>query len=225
MGVGLLLPLRGRVLIELGGRLVYETANLFVNSGYHRVNLWLAGLAPNPPSHIAVGNGDGSAQGQVIAPQPSDSQLRFELLRKPLSAWSAPSAYTARLVAQFPAAAVQRTITEVGLFDAPGDDGSVSSATASTLVDSSKAWGANAWVGNTVYITSGTGAGQQRAIVSNSENALSVSPAWQTVPNSSSKYTIGGVNSGTYMFARASLQVTKGDQPLNVIWILSQTTG
>ena len=72
------------------------------------------------------------------------------------------------------------------------DAGTTTSATATTLVDSTKSWGVDRWKNMSVYITSGTGAGQQRSVVSNSSTTLTVSPLWNTNPDSTSTYRIQG---------------------------------
>ena len=71
------------------------------------------------------------------------------------------------------------------------DSGTVSSATASTLVDSSKAWTTDAWWFKEVYITAGTGAGQRRIIKKgNTGTSLPITPDWTTIPDATSKYVI-----------------------------------
>jgi len=72
------------------------------------------------------------------------------------------------------------------------DAGTTSSATSTTLVDSAKSWGVDRWKNMAVYITSGTGMGQQRSIVSNTSTTLTVSPPWNTNPDSTSTYKIQG---------------------------------
>lgn len=65
---------------------------------------------------------------------------------------------------------------------------------ANTLTDGSKtgniAWITNVWASWTVTIVSGTGAGQQRVISSNTGTALTISPNWTTNPDATSRYTI-----------------------------------
>jgi hypothetical protein len=70
-----------------------------------------------------------------------------------------------------------------------------SAATASgvsTLTDTSKSWPVNRWNNLSVEIVSGTGAGQERVITNTAANALTVSPQWDVIPNTSSKYVIHG---------------------------------
>ncbi len=71
------------------------------------------------------------------------------------------------------------------------DYGNVSSATISTLVDSTKSWTVGEWWFQEVYITSGTGVGQRRIIKpSNTGTSISVAPNWVTTPDITSKYII-----------------------------------
>lgn len=64
--------------------------------------------------------------------------------------------------------------------------------TSTTLQDTTKAWVVNAYAGATVVITSGTGVGQTRTVLSNTATALTVS-AWTTTPVAgSSVYTLVG---------------------------------
>ncbi len=59
-----------------------------------------------------------------------------------------------------------------------------------TLEDSTKAWEANAWAGMVLRILAGTGAGQRRTIVSNTATVITVTPAWGTLPDTTSEYDI-----------------------------------
>jgi len=84
-----------------------------------------------------------------------------------------------------------------------GDRGKATSATSSTLTDTnfgvrSSGWTTNMWAVNEaegvlpayVRIARGTGVGQSRPIVSNTSDTLSVSPAWDKTPDSTSEYVI-----------------------------------
>lgn len=84
------------------------------------------------------------------------------------------------LVDYWPTASVTRTAT---------------SATASTLVDSTQTWTTNAYQSNSssgwmVLITGGTGVNQLRSIASNTATALTLSRNWTTNPDSTSTYAI-----------------------------------
>ncbi|WP_334142541.1 carboxypeptidase regulatory-like domain-containing protein [Rhabdothermincola sp.] len=70
------------------------------------------------------------------------------------------------------------------------ESGTATGGTASTLVHSGKTWATNQWAGYTVVITGGTGSGQFRKVVSNTNNTLTVSPNWTTTPNNTSQYQI-----------------------------------
>ena len=69
------------------------------------------------------------------------------------------------------------------------DSGTASSGTATTIVDSSKNWTPDAFIGKTVIIKTGTGAGQIRKITDNDATSLTVA-AWTTQPVSGSTYVI-----------------------------------
>ena len=70
------------------------------------------------------------------------------------------------------------------------DSGTATAGAATTLTDSSKAWTANVYAGFLVRITSGTGAGQTKAISSNTATALTVVSAWTVNPDATSVYSI-----------------------------------
>ena len=81
---------------------------------------------------------------------------------------------------------IQREL-EIGL-----DTGNVSSSTSTTLTDLTKNWGTDQWKNAYVEITDGTGAGQIRLITGNTLNTLTISSAWTTNPDTTSKYRIFG---------------------------------
>jgi len=83
-----------------------------------------------------------------------------------------------------------RTILEVGL-----DTGTATGGASTTLTDEAKDWGTDQWKDAYVEITEGTGEGQIRKIVGNTSNTLTVSVAWTTVPDTTSKYRIFGAPS------------------------------
>src|SRR3989449_1033239 len=66
--------------------------------------------------------------------------------------------------------------------------------TSTTLQDTTKsgtnAWTINQWANRLVTITAGAGAGQTSTVMSNTTNTLTVSPAWATTPDGTSKYVI-----------------------------------
>src|SRR5437867_2603425 len=73
---------------------------------------------------------------------------------------------------------------------ATNESGTASGGTSTTLVDASKKWSTNLWAGRPDSITAGTGAGQTRTVTSNTLTTLTVSPAWTTTPDATSKYVI-----------------------------------
>ena len=82
------------------------------------------------------------------------------------------------------------------------DAGTASSATYNTLVDSAKtgslAWTTNRWVNYAVRILAGTGAGQLRSILSNTDTTLTLYNSWNVIPDSTSVYAIQGDSSNFY---------------------------
>jgi hypothetical protein len=72
----------------------------------------------------------------------------------------------------------------------------VSSATASTLQAVGTPFGSTNFTGYTVKITAGTGQGQARTILSNTNNTLNLTQVWQTIPDNTSRFEVGtGVDS------------------------------
>ncbi|MBU2529396.1 hypothetical protein KKF70_08450 [bacterium] len=51
-------------------------------------------------------------------------------------------------------------------------------------------WPVNKYAGYTIEITTGTGAGQKRTIVSNTSTIFTITPAWDTIPDQSSVFEI-----------------------------------
>lgn len=104
-----------------------------------------------------------------------------------------------------------------------GDEGTASSATATTLVDSTKTWGTNSWQNYVVYVTGGTGSGQVKYIKTNTTTALTVQGNWQTTPDNTSTYIIlHGVHSTTSV-ATGGSATTVGDT--NAAYVPNETTG
>src|SRR3989442_277665 len=73
--------------------------------------------------------------------------------------------------------------------------------TSTTLQDTTKsgtkAWPTDQWAGRLVTIKAGTGEGQTSTVSSNTANTLTVSPAWTTIPDGTSKYAISQSTSTT----------------------------
>jgi len=59
-----------------------------------------------------------------------------------------------------------------------------------TLVDTGKAWTVDALRGRIMYIHTGTGAGQNRVVKSNTATALTLFHVWDTIPDDTSQYVI-----------------------------------
>lgn len=78
------------------------------------------------------------------------------------------------------------------------DGGNATSATFSTLSDTGRNWAVNRWANYAVRIVSGTGAGQVRNILSNTSTALTVSTAWNVIPDTTSVYIIQGNSNVMY---------------------------
>ena len=83
----------------------------------------------------------------------------------------------------------------IGSVDVVADTGTASSDSYSDyeLVDDTKAWdiaGDGEWAGYSVRIVGGTGIGQRRAIVSNTETVLTIVYEWGTPPDDTTIYEI-----------------------------------
>jgi hypothetical protein len=72
--------------------------------------------------------------------------------------------------------------------------GTATAGAATTLTDSGQSWTTNEWANYELVIYEGTGAGQYRTISSNTATALTVSAAWDTNPDTTSKYKIKDVS-------------------------------
>jgi len=70
------------------------------------------------------------------------------------------------------------------------DDGTATSATNNTITNSGESWSGNAYAGNHIWITGGTGINQIRKIVSNTKDTITVSADWTTNPDATSTYRI-----------------------------------
>lgn len=69
-------------------------------------------------------------------------------------------------------------------------DSTATSATSSTITDTTKEWVDNQYENYVVWVYSGTGSGQYAEIISNTSTELTVSPAFTTTPDNTSKYKI-----------------------------------
>jgi len=72
--------------------------------------------------------------------------------------------------------------------------GTADSSTSSTLVDTERKESNNAWRGGVIEITSGTGEGQRRNVTAFVQNTstFTISPNWETDPDTTSKYFVVG---------------------------------
>ncbi len=78
------------------------------------------------------------------------------------------------------------------------DGGTASSATYTTLVDSTKTWTTNRWTNYAVRIVAGTGIGQLRQIASNTGTAITTYMSWNIQPDNTSKYVIQGFSDALF---------------------------
>lgn len=82
----------------------------------------------------------------------------------------------------------------------PDDSGTATSGGANTLTDTSKTWTRNQWKNAAVHITSGTGAGQFRVVLSNNGSVLTTRTIWSVNPDATSVYKLSyfarSVNTG-----------------------------
>ena len=72
--------------------------------------------------------------------------------------------------------------------------GSATAGTTTTLIDSTQQWRINQWVGYSLYIFSGTAAGQVRKITANTATTFTFAAG--TAPDSTSRYLIFGYDTG-----------------------------
>lgn len=76
---------------------------------------------------------------------------------------------------------------------ANGDHGAADASAAGTLVDATKSWTADEWIGCQVKITGGTGFDQEqnwRYISDNDATSLTVTPNWDVIPDTTTTYVI-----------------------------------
>ncbi|MCX5743476.1 MAG: DUF4215 domain-containing protein, partial [Proteobacteria bacterium] len=82
-------------------------------------------------------------------------------------------------------------------------------------------WVSNQWIGWTVTILSGTGAGQQRAITRNTFDTLTIAPNWTTRPNNTSVFAINlpvdKVTNGNYGVASPTISRLLGPSRSTVL--------
>jgi hypothetical protein len=72
------------------------------------------------------------------------------------------------------------------------DTGTASAGGVNTVTDATKAWGVNAWAGERIFITAGTGNGQERLVGSNTATEITTTVNWTIQPDATSHYRVGG---------------------------------
>jgi len=87
------------------------------------------------------------------------------------------------------------------------DSGTASSGSATTLVDSTKAWTADQWINYQVRITGGTGIGQIRTITDN--NATTLTFASGATIDATSTYVIEGDENAIYLIGNNAVTMYK----------------
>lgn len=104
-------------------------------------------------------------------------------------------------------------------------NGTASSATSTTLVDSTKTnWLASMWVNYQVRITGGTGKGQIRSIsASTTGGSLTVSSAWTVTPDATSTYRIEGNDDYFYLLGNNAVTMYRFSVSANAWTVLSPT--
>lgn len=86
--------------------------------------------------------------------------------------------------------------------------GKATSATGTTIVQSTKTWTASQWINYQVRIVSGLGAGQVRVITANDATSLTVA-TWTINPDSTSYYVIEGDDDALYLLGNAAVTLYK----------------
>lgn len=103
-------------------------------------------------------------------------------------------------------------------------NGTVTSATGTTLTDSTQTWTVNEHVGKNVRLIAGFGVDQVRTVISNTATQVTVA-AWTTVPNITTEFTIGGYDVYHYSnwkFVLGSYDILK---QLWFIWYNANASG
>jgi hypothetical protein len=101
--------------------------------------------------------------------------------------------------------------------------GTATSGTATTLVNSGKAWTANQWTNFQVRITAGTGRGQIRNISSNTGTTLTV-PTWTTNPDATSVYAIEANQDFVYLVGNNAVTMYRYSRSANTWTTMAPTT-
>lgn len=229
-------PVRGRVIVTLsdeptprldadglliGGRIVWDDHNLFLNNGYARQAAFLAGNSATPavatPQYIGVGLSS-------TAPAAGDSFMGGEIRRQAITSASTQSTYTSRLACLFGATVVNFTLSEVGLWDiAGGASGTATGGSTTTLTDSGASFGGtNAQVGNKLTVVTAAGALRFGNVAITASTGTQLTFAAQgTAAVSGDSYFVAPT--GGYLYAHANISVPKANgQTLQILWLLTQ---
>lgn len=105
----------------------------------------------------------------------------------------------------------------------PFASGTATSATSTSLVNSSKAWTVDQWVNFQVRIIAGTGAGQVRTVADNDATSLVVA-AWTTIPDATSQYVIEGNDDFLYLMGNGAVTLYRYSISGNAWTTLSPST-
>ena len=73
-----------------------------------------------------------------------------------------------------------------------GDRGVADASASTTIVDATKSWTVDRYIGCTALVFNGTGKGQYRIITDNDATSVTVDPAWGVTPDNTSEYVILG---------------------------------
>lgn len=102
--------------------------------------------------------------------------------------------------------------------------GLATAGAATTLTNGIKNWTVNQWTNYQVRITGGTGIGQVRTIASNTATILTVSVAWTTNPDATSKYEITADENSLYLLGNAAVTMYKYSISGNTWAVMAPTT-
>jgi hypothetical protein len=98
--------------------------------------------------------------------------------------------------------------------------GTATSATGTTLTNTTKFWAASQWINSQLRITGGTGAGQIRTITANTADTLTVA-TWTTTPDATSTYAIDGNDNFLYYVGNNAVAMYRYDIAANTWSTLS----
>ncbi len=174
-------------------------------------------LTLSPASSVAFDNTTvfQMLTGSVWIFNPGASTVGFSCYDRATNTW------TARSVTGLPTSfgTDGKLVATGGATSGPGWQGFVngvtSSATGTTLTDTTKTWPVNGWTNSQVRIISGTGAGQIRSIASNTSTALTVSAAWTVNPDGTSNYRIEGNGNYIYLLGNNAVTLYRYDRSAN----------